>query len=153
MQIFNFVKLAASSTFVALVLAPAISSVSAMASPGPYPMPFQNADYSAHILPGPSRTHYSHRWHRAVDHNTTMHSGHHDLHSSSSSGTVSKHKYKSHMTSPSAMPMPASSRLHRRQGASLDVLLQSLGGFSSGSQSDSQDLRECQWFLIIHARF
>lgn len=139
MQIFTFVKLVVSSTLVGLILGPVSAPVSAMASPGPYPMPFQNADYNAHILPGPSRTHYSHRWHREVDHNATVLSGHHSRNPSSSTGSLSKHKHKLHMSDPS---VTSASRLHRRQGSSMGGLLSSLSGFSGGSQSDSQDLRK-----------
>lgn len=126
----------------AMLMGPVSTPVSAMASPGPYPMPFRNADYDARLLPSPRALHsHSRRWARAVSQNKTARAvHHHEDHPSSSVGTLSSHK--AHKTAAVAPPEPPTSRFHRRQSTNLDGLLSSLQVYSSNSQSDSQDLRE-----------
>jgi hypothetical protein len=139
MRVLGSSLLAVPFVVTAVLLGSATTPVSALASPGPYPMPFQNADYDARFIPSSSPLHANpRRRSRAFDRNTTTHSGHHTFHPSTSMGTLSGHKV--HASAPAT---PSASRFHKRQHASLDVLLQSLSGYSSGSQSDSQDLREC----------
>ena len=141
MHILGSSFLAVPPVVAAVLLGLASTPVSALASPGPQPLPFQNADYDARLMPANPRAIHprSHDLVRAFDQNETAHSDHHELHpSSEASSSMSAHK--AHKTE--FVSKPPTARFFRRQLTSLDGLLSGMQGFSSGSQSDSQDLRK-----------
>jgi hypothetical protein len=111
MRVLGSSLLAVPFVVTAVLLGSATTPVSALASPGPYPMPFQNADYDARFIPSSSPLHANpRRRSRAFDRNTTTHSGHHTFHPSTSMGTLSGHKV--HASAPAT---PSASRFHKRQ--------------------------------------